>query len=107
LPAVTSSLPAVMPSCCWGHLAIRLSLGAHQGVSVDIHRGRNLSVPHQLLLRPERSAGVIEPRTVGVAEGDHLFDRVARATSFAHLYEVVQLRQLFHMHLDGVAVCAR
>src|ERR1700679_4244964 len=29
----------------------------------------------------------------------HLFNRVARATSFAHLYEIVLLRQLFHMHV--------
>jgi len=35
-----------------------------------------------------------------------LFDRVARAASFAGLYEVVLLRQLFHMQLNSVAVRA-
>ena len=43
-------------------------LGRHQGVSVHIHRGRDLGVPHQLLMHPDRVAGVVQPGTVGVAE---------------------------------------
>ena len=33
-----------------------------------------------------------------------LFDRVASATSFTDLHQVVLLGEPFHMHLDGIAV---
>jgi hypothetical protein len=50
-------------------LAVRLPFGAHQSISVDVHRGRDLGVAHQLLLHPNRRSGVVQPRPVGVAEG--------------------------------------
>ena len=36
-----------------------------------------------------------------------LLDRVTRAAPFADLRQIVLLGELFHMHLDGVAVGAR
>jgi hypothetical protein len=57
------------PQCHFDHLAVRLTLGAHQGVPVDIHRGRDLGVAHQLLLHPDRRSGIVQPRPVGVAKG--------------------------------------
>jgi hypothetical protein len=35
-----------------------------------------------------------------------LFEGVACAASLADLQQIVLLRQLLHMHLDGVAVCS-
>jgi hypothetical protein len=44
------------PQCHPDHLAVGLTLGRHQGVSVHVHRGRDLGVPHQFL--PGEIAGV-------------------------------------------------
>jgi hypothetical protein len=42
------------------------ALRFHHGVTIDVHGGCNLSVPHQLLLHTHRSANRIEPRAIGV-----------------------------------------
>jgi len=57
------------PQCHPDHLAVGLTLGRHQGVSVHVHRGRDLGVPHQFLLHSHRRPGVVQPGTVGMAEG--------------------------------------
>jgi hypothetical protein len=61
----------------WGHLGpiptrcndftVCQSLRIHQSVSVYLHGGRNLGVPHELLLDPYGCSAGVEPRTVGVA----------------------------------------
>ena len=49
------------PECHFDYLAVRLTLGAHQSVPVHIHRGRDLGVPHQLLLHCHGRSTVIQP----------------------------------------------
>ena len=46
-----------------------LTLSRHHGVSVHVHRGRDLGAPHQLLLHSHRRTGVVQPGTVGMADG--------------------------------------
>ena len=53
-------------------LAVRLTLGAHQSIPVDIHRRRDLRVAHQLLLHPDRRPGIVQPRPIG---SPTVFDR--------------------------------
>ena len=50
------------------YLAVGCSLRFHHGVAIDVHGGRNLSVPHQFLLHSHRSANRVEPGAIGVAE---------------------------------------
>jgi hypothetical protein len=38
------------PQCHLHYLAVGLPLGRYQGISVHVHRGGNLSVPHEFLL---------------------------------------------------------
>ena len=41
----------------------------HQRVAVHVHCGRDLGVPHQLLLHSHRGSRIVQPGTVGMAEG--------------------------------------
>jgi hypothetical protein len=46
-------LGSYAPQCYYPyHLAVGLTLGRHQGVSVHVHGGRDRGVPHQFLLHP-------------------------------------------------------
>ena len=47
---------------------IGLALRFHKRVAVYVHRGRDLSVPHEFLLHSHRCPGVVQPRTVRVTE---------------------------------------
>src|ERR1700677_1485504 len=51
------------------NLAVRFALRVCHRPSVDVHRRLDRSVTHQLLLHLHRSARLVEPRTVGMAEG--------------------------------------
>jgi hypothetical protein len=60
-----------VPQCHPDHLAVRLTLGAHQGVPIHVYRRRNLCVVHQILLHPDRRSSIVQPRTAGVRKVCH------------------------------------
>ena len=49
--------------------AVCLTLGIRHGLAVDVHRGLNAGVAHQLLLDGERRPCLIQPRPLAVPEG--------------------------------------
>ena len=42
------------PQCQFHNSAVGFALGVHQSVAIDVHRGRDLSVPHELLLHTHK-----------------------------------------------------
>jgi len=56
------------PQCHLHNLAVGLPLGRHQGVSVHVHRGQYLGMPHQFLLHTDRRSCAVKPGTERVAE---------------------------------------
>src|SRR5208283_4888054 len=47
---------------------IGFALGFHRRVAVLVHRGRNVRVPHELLLNAHGRSGFVQPSTIGVPE---------------------------------------
>ena len=50
-------------------LLVGLALCLHQRVAIDVHRGRDLGVPHEFLLHSHRCSGVVQPGSVRMPEG--------------------------------------
>jgi hypothetical protein len=48
------------------NFAVSLTFGVRHGVAVDVHRGLDAGVAHQLLLDGERRPGLIQPRPIAV-----------------------------------------
>src|SRR6266550_2140076 len=50
------------------NLAVSLTLTIRHGLSINVHRGLDARVTHQLLLDGERRSSLIQPRSIAVAE---------------------------------------